>query len=108
MENNSNASYAVLLGGGITLGVIVGAATGHFAIWLPIGMILGLAAGRALKQKALSKSTGIVIGLAVAAVGTLGLLTGYVPPMFSGVIAMVAIGIIVATRRASLRPSTGN
>lgn len=45
------------------------------------------------------QSAGVVIGLAVAAIGAIGLLTGTVPRMFSGLIVIAAIGIIVGTRR---------
>lgn len=50
-------------------------------------------------------SAGVVIGLAVAVLGAIGLLTGYVPRLYSGLIAIIAIGIIVGTRRALGRSS---
>jgi len=46
------------------------------------------------------QSAGVMAGLAVAVLGAAGLVTGAVPRMFSGLIAIGAIGIIVATRRA--------
>ncbi len=54
-----------------------------------------------------SWNLGRVIGLAVAILGALGLLTGYIPRFMSGFIAIVAIGIIVGTRRA-FRRSAGH
>ena len=109
MTNNSNLSYGILLGVSITLGVVIGSATGQMVIWLPIGMIVGLAAGRLMREKkGISQATGIAIGLGVAVLGAIGLLAGYLPRMLSGLIAIVAIGIIVGTRRSALRPSAGN
>ncbi len=45
------------------------------------------------------RNVGVVVGLMVALMGALGLLTGHVPRLFAGLIAIVAIGIIVGTRR---------
>lgn len=50
---------------------------------------------------------GVVIGLAVAILGSIGMLTGTLPRFFSGLIVIVAIGIIVGTRRA-FRANAGN
>ena len=104
MTNKSGLTYGVLLGASIVLGVVIGSATGQLAIWLPIGLIVGMAAGRVMtEKKQLTKNAGMVIGLGVAALGAAGLLAGYLPRMLSGLIAIVAIGIIVGTRRAALR-----
>jgi hypothetical protein len=55
----------------------------------------------------MKSSAGVAIGLAVAVLGALGLVTGVVPHIFAGLIFIVAVGIIVATRRAS-RPAAGH
>ena len=49
---------------------------------------------------------GVAIGLAVALCGALGLLSGYVPRMYAGLIVIVAIGIIVGTQKTAL-PNPG-
>ncbi|HVP43094.1 MAG TPA: hypothetical protein VMS96_06655 [Terriglobales bacterium] len=58
-------------------------------------------------MRANGQVAGVVIGLAVALCGAAGLLTGTIPRFFSGLIVIVAIGIIVGTRRA-FRPSAGD
>ena len=108
MTNDKKRMNAVILGGSIILGVVIGSATGNFAIWLPIGLIVGLAAGLVMKDMNISRSAGVVIGLGVAVLGAAGLLLGLLPRMLSGLIAIVAIGIIVGTRRAALRTTAGN
>lgn len=54
-------------------------------------------------MKSSGQTAGVVIGLAVALLGAVGLLTGYLPRFLSGLIVIVAIGIIVGTRRAFAR-----
>jgi TM2 domain-containing membrane protein YozV len=52
--------------------------------------------------------TGTVIGLAIAILGAIGMLAGYIPRLYSGFIAVAAIGIISGTRRMALRRRAGN
>ncbi len=54
------------------------------------------------------QSAGVVIGLVVALLGAAGLVIGILPRISAGLIAIVAIGVIVGTRRRAMRSSAQN
>jgi hypothetical protein len=56
-------------------------------------------ADRRTKMENSGRTWGLLAGLAIALAGSIGILTGRLPARMSGLVAVLAIAVIVGTRK---------